>query len=69
MSTPLVVGDTVYIGAFDNMFYAIDRHTGRMKHALEGRGWFWNDAIHVTGRSSWGTWAGCSTRSPAPTSR
>ena len=49
VSTPLVVGDTLYIGAFDNTFYAIDRHTGEMKHAFEGRGWFWNDAIHVDG--------------------
>ena len=39
VSSPSVVGNTVYIGARDNCVYAIERSTGKIKWKRETGGW------------------------------
>ena len=44
VATPLVVGRTMYLGAFDRGFYAIDLSDGRVSKLFEANSWFWAGA-------------------------
>ncbi len=42
VAPPAVIGDKLYLGAFDRIFYEVDRATGAVRVLpLEADGWFW----------------------------
>ncbi len=57
-SSPLIVGDTVYVGAFDRKMHAIDRATGQGKSNFDASDWIWNNAVSVDGLIYFGTLGG-----------
>ena len=44
VAPPVVVGDKLYLGAFDRVFYGVDRATGAVEELFEADGWFWAGA-------------------------
>ena len=41
VAPPLVLGNKLYLGAFDRWFYAVDRSTGAVEELFTADGWFW----------------------------
>ena len=41
VAPPVVVGNKIYLGALDRVFYEIDRATGAVRVLLTADGWFW----------------------------
>ncbi len=41
VAPPAVVGDKLYLGAFDRVFYEVDRRTGSVSELFIAEGWFW----------------------------
>ena len=44
VAPPVVVGGKLYVGAFDRVFYEIDRATGVFSELFTAGGWFWAGA-------------------------
>ena len=44
VAPPVVVGGKLYVGAFDRVFYEIDRATGAVRDLFTAEGWFWAGA-------------------------
>ena len=59
VAPPVVVGGKIYVGAFDRVFYEIDRATGVVSELFTAEGWFWagaaTDGRHVYAPSLDGT--------------
>jgi outer membrane protein assembly factor BamB len=45
IASPVVVGDKLYVGAFDRSFYEVDRISGLALPLFAGEGWFWASAV------------------------
>ena len=41
-STPLLLGDKLYVGSFNRTFYAVDIATGQAEAVFKAGGWFWS---------------------------
>ncbi len=50
VAPPLIVGDRLYLGAFDQAFYAIDLATGAAVKQFEANSWFWAGAVSDSAR-------------------
>ena len=44
VAPPVVVGGKLYVGAFDRVFYEVDRATGTVRELFTADGWFWAGA-------------------------
>lgn len=44
VAPPVVVGGNLYVGAFDRVFYEVDRGTGAVRELFTAEGWFWAGA-------------------------
>jgi outer membrane protein assembly factor BamB len=43
--SPVLDGNTLYVGAFDNQLYAIDAQTGQKKWSYDTHAWVWDAAV------------------------
>ena len=41
VAPPVVIGDKLYLGAFDRVFYEVDRETRAVRPLMTADGWFW----------------------------